>query len=45
MVARGYTGEMAAVDRGRLARTDLLTFGAAAVFAIIVIGVDHVVAH
>jgi energy-coupling factor transporter transmembrane protein EcfT len=45
MVARGYSGQATAVDRGRPGRADVYLFVAALVCACLAIGVDHVVAH
>ena len=45
MVARGYTGQATAADRGRLGPADGLVVVTAVACALVAIGVDHVVAH
>lgn len=45
MVARGYTGQATAVDRGLPSFADAFVFVAVAALAFTAIGVDHVVAH
>ncbi|MDQ1449934.1 MAG: cobalt/nickel transport system permease protein [Actinomycetota bacterium] len=45
MVARGYRGQATATDRGPLRSVDLFVVGTVVAAALVVIGVDHVVAH